>query len=192
MNGFRNKNYIPIIVIVCFAGVIILGWKLLFPKIQQFTELRNRIEEKRTEIKNNEEYYSVLAEIETEFKKYEAELSKIDSALPDNAFLPPVFNYLQRVSAQSGMVLKDLGSFNVASKEKGPNVKEITLGLGVSGPYDSFKSFLSTLEKSARLIEVESVSFSSPDKQSTTTGGAGKAKEEYIFNFNLSLKVHSY
>jgi len=192
MNRFKNANYILIVIIICFVGVLIFGGNLLLPKFQQYTELRKKVEEKRNEIKYSQEYFSKLTEVETELKKYEVELAKIDSALPNDSFLPSVFNYLQKTTAQSGLVLKDIGSFTVAPSDKDPKIKEIILGLEVSGPYESFKNFLSTLEKSTRLIEVENISFAGSEKKPTVEGEKTSEKEGDVFNFSLSIKVHSY
>lgn len=184
---FRNINYILIIIVVCFIGVVIFGSNLLLPKFQEFRNLSKKIEEKRNEIKYKQEYFANLTETKTELGKYQAELSKIDSALPNDSFLPTLFNYLQKTTSQSGLVLKNLGSFTVSSSEKYPGIKEITLNLGVSGPYPSFKNFLSTLEKSTRMIEIENISFSNSQERQTAT-----TTTEDIFNFNLAIKAYSY
>jgi len=192
MSRFKNANYILIIIVICFIGVLLFGGNLLLPKFQKYNELRKKVEEKRNEIKYSQEYFLKLTEVKTELKKYEVELAKIDSALPNDSFLPSVFNYLQKTTAQSGLVLKGMGSFSVVSSGKDPDIKEITLGLEVSGPYDSFKNFLSTLEKSARLIEVGNISFAGSGGKSTAEGEKTSEKEEEVFNFSLSIKVHSY
>jgi len=195
MNRFKNINYILIITAICFVGALIFGNKMFLPKFQQFNEIRKNIGAKRSEIKYSQEYYSKLTEVDAELKKYSVELSKIDSALPSDSFLPSLFNYLQKVTAQSGLVLKDAGSFTVSASENNPKIKEISLGLEVSGPYASFKNFLSTLEKSARLFETESISFASSEKKPTAeeAGETGQAEEkEEVFNFSLSIKVRSY
>jgi len=43
---------------------------------------------------------------------------------------------------------------------------------------DSFKNFLYILEKSARMIDIESFSFTGPEK------------EKDIINFNIKIKAH--
>jgi len=195
MNRFKNINYILIITAICFIGALILGNQMFLPKFQQFNEVRKNIGEKRSEITYSQEYYSKLVEVDAGLKKYSAELSQIDSALPNDSFLPSLFNYLQKATAQSGLVLKDAGSFNISVSGNNPKIKDITLGLEVSGPYSSFKNFLSTLEKSARLFETESISFTSSEKNQTTEGTGGTVKTEEkqdIFNFSLSIKVRSY
>jgi len=93
--------------------------------------------------------------------------------------LPAFYNFIQRASSQSGLVLGAISPFSVSSSGEPLNVKEIGTGFSLSGSYTAFKNFLSALERSARMIEVESISLSSPVK-----GG--------LFNFNLSIKMHSY
>lgn len=66
----------------------------------------------------------------------------------------------------------------LSPKKEGPEIWETKIDLVLSGSYSAFKNFLSILEKSARLIETESLSFSSP-------------KEE-TFQFDLKIKIHSY
>jgi Tfp pilus assembly protein PilO len=189
---FRNINYILIIIVVCFIGVVIFGSNLLLPKFQELKDLNKRIEEKRNEIKYREEYFAKLTEVKNELEKYKEELSKIDSALPNDSFLPTLFSYLQKTIPQSGLVLKDLGSFTVSPSEKYPDIKEITLNLGVSGPYSSFKNFLSTLEKSTRMIEIESISFSNSQEQQAAVATTTITTTKDIFNFNLAIKAYSY
>jgi len=57
--------------------------------------------------------------------------------------------------------------------------------LSLSGFYESFKNFLKKIEKSARLIEVEKISFSKGESKKIE----GMEGEEGILNFNLTLKT---
>jgi len=58
-------------------------------------------------------------------------------------------------------------------------IKEMNFELGLSGSYSSFKNFLSILERSSKLIEIEKISFSVGEK-------------EKPWDFNLGIKVYSY
>ena len=60
-----------------------------------------------------------------------------------------------------------------------PEIRETGTNLVVAGSYSSFKNFLSTLEKTARMIELESISFST-------------LEEVGPIDFNLRIKVYSY
>jgi len=165
---------------ILVISILIIGVFLVFPRCQDLRALRLEIGRRNTELQSKEKHISNLQEASQELEKYQLELSKIDSALPSSPSLPSLFNFLQKVSSQNGLILEEIGSFSVSVPEEKPEIKEISLNLGVSGSYSAFKNFLSTLEKSARLIEIESISFSTPEKK------------ESPFSFDLKIKVHSY
>ncbi len=170
----------PIIIAFCFFLTLILGVGFLWPKYQNLNTLQKRVEEKKVELKYQEEYFLKLKEISEELKKYQTQLLKIDSALPPEPSIPALLDFLQKKTSQSGLVLKKVEVGSIAPSKDSPRIQEIRLNLRVLGSYSSFKNFLLTLEKSARLFEVENIAFSSPQK-----------KEE-PFTFDLKIKVYSY
>lgn len=169
-----------IAIIILLISILVIGVFLVFPKCQDLGSLQLEIGKKRAELQYKEKHISNLQEVSEELEKYKPELSKIDSALPSEPSLPSLFNFLQKASSQSGLIFRNVDSFSVATPEEKPEIKEISLNLGVSGSYSAFRNFLSTLEKSARLIEIENISFSSPKEKETS------------FSFDLRIKVHSY
>lgn len=176
---FNLLNSIPTIIAGFLAVSLIFGTVFLWPKFQDSKTLKKNIEEKKTELKLEEQYFSKLNQTNSELEKYGRELAIINSALPDTPSVPSLFNFLQKASSQSGMVLKGISPFIVSSSEMLPQLAETKFTLEVIGSYSSFKNFISTLEKSARLIEVENISFSS-------------SAEGELFSFNLRIKVSSY
>jgi len=180
MNRFNLINYLPIIIIACFVFSIILGAVLLWPKFETLREIQKSIKEKETELQYEEEYYANLADIKTNLGEYETEVAKISSAIPDYPSLPSLFNFLQKASSQAGLVLKGISPFSSSPSENFTGLTETNFSLQISGSYSAFKTFLSSLEKSARLIEIQNVSFSSPKE------------EQNLFSFNLTIRVYSY
>ncbi len=172
-------NSLPIIIIAFFLFSFVFWLAILWPKYQDFRALDKMIGEKEEELQQEEQYFSNLNQIKTELENYEEALSKINSAFPDDPSLPALFSFLQKASSQSGLILKGISPFASYISESMPNIKETQFSLQVSGSYSSFKEFVSILEKSARKIEVENISFFSP-------------KEGSLFLFNLGLKIHSY
>lgn len=170
----------PTIITINLLIVLVIGVFLIWPKYQDLRTLRLEIREKGAELQYKEKHFSNLKEISEELKKYQEELSKIDSILSSDPSLPSLFDFLQKASSQNGLILKNLGSFSITTSKENPAIKEIRLDFTLSGSYFSFKNFLLTLEKSARLIEVESISFSSLGEKETSP------------SFNLKIKVHSY
>jgi len=179
MNKLNLLKSIPLIIAICFLISLLLGALILWPRLQDLKKIQASLRDVSSELQYQEQYFSQLAEIQNKLGKYEEKLSKIDSALPDNPSLPALLNFLQKASAQSGLVLKGISPFTVSSAGNNPNLRKTQFSLELSGSYSSFKEFLSTIEKSARLIEVENISFSAP-------------KEGDTFTFNLRIKVYSY
>ncbi len=172
-------NSMPIIIATCLFVVISFSAIFLFPRYRNLNELQKNLEVIKEEFQQQEDYFSNLSQIGTDLEQYKEELAKISSSLPDSPSLPSLFGFLQKASSQSGLVLKGISPFTVSSAEEFPNIKATQFSLEVTGPYSSFKNFVSTLEKSSRIIEVESVSFASP-------------QEDNLFTFNLRIKVYSY
>lgn len=169
-------------IFVCLLISVISIITLILPKKEALDFSQKRVEEKKTEIQSKEEYFVNLKHLSEELKNYQTQLSKIDSALPEDPGLPILFDFLQKSAAQSGLVLTSvkplLSPARPTLEEEKPEFQETKIELTVSGSYSAFKNFLSILEKSARLIELESLTFSTP-------------KEE-TFKFDLRIKVYSY
>jgi len=165
--------------IFCFLislGILFLG---ILPLSNQLRNLNLETEKKNLEIRYKENYFSDLREIAEKLEKHQESLTKIDSALPEVFSAPIFFNYLQKISSESGFVLKDMKFSESSFLEEKPAIEEHSFSLCLAGSYGGLKNFLSNLEKSARFIEVESISFSSP-------------KEEEIFEFDIRINTHSY
>jgi len=176
----------PLLIIIGLFLMLILAVGFTFPKYKNLTLLQLKVEEKEGELQLEKEYFSKLAETSEKLKKYEESLSKINSALSPDLRLPALFNFLQAAASQNGLVLKKIApSPTNPLKEEllkegwSPETRETGVNLTVSGSYPSFKNFISTLEKTSRMIEIENISFLSLEE-----GGP--------IDFNLRIKVYSY
>jgi len=168
----------PIFIFTFFFSVLILLIFFIFPKYQEIADLKDRIEEKTAVLQRKEGYFQNLYDLEKELEGYKESLQKLNTALPaKNPNLPSLFNFLQKAVSENGLVLENMGSFSISSSKTKEELGEVDLELSVLGSYPSFKNLLTTLEKSARLIEVERFSFSS-------------SAEEEIFRFALKIKVY--
>lgn len=156
-----------------------LGFGTLFPKSQHLQTLQNAIQKRQQELKAEQEYFLNIKQIKDRLAEYPEALAKISSALPVGHSVPSLLNFLQKASSQSGLVLKEISPFTTSPAKEAAGIKATQLSFTVVGSYNSFKNFISTLEKSARLIEIENISFSSP-------------KEGDLFTFSLRITTHSY
>lgn len=170
-----------ITIFVCLLITVILIFTLVLPKKTALDLSEKKIEEKTAEIQGKEEYFSNLARLSEELKDYQDPFSKIASALPEDPGFADLFDFLQKSASQSGLVLTTITILPspVSLEKEKPEFQETKIDLSLSGNYSAFKNFLSILEKSARLIEVESFTLSA------------ELKEE-LFKFDLKIKVYSY
>ena len=96
---------------------------------------------------------------------------KLEKLLPDHIDSVRLIIDVNNIAAQYGMKLKnisltqsDKAAALVASLALGPveeHFKSVGLKFGVEGSYDNFRSFIRDLEQSLRLVDIETVSFSS-------------------------------
>jgi len=173
----KSVNY-PVIAAILFFVALVIGLAVLLPKYQDLSSTSANIKVEREKLKIEKEYYLNIASISEELKKYDAELSKIGSSLPEDSSLPSLLNFLERAVSQSGMILEGISPSSSSPSSDLKNVREIRVSLAVSGDYSAFKNLVSILERSSRLIEVENISFSHiriSDKE-----------------YNLRIKAYSY
>ena len=166
------------IVVISLSLLISFAWGIFFlsPKNKTLNVLKEEIGQKQFELQSQEEYLANLTRTAENLKNYQIQLAKIDSALPDTPELPALFDFLQKSASQSGLVLKGLEATSGTQAEEG--LRETRLNLLLIGSYTSFKNFLSVLEYSSRLIETESLTFSS--------------SEAGLINAKIRIKVNSY
>jgi len=169
------RNYLYLILIFILLSVVFTIF-LVLPKYQNWIFTRRTILEKTFELQSQTEYFEQLKNISEELKKYQESLSKIDSSLPKNPSLPELLNFVQKAGSQAGLSLKGVSPVSTITEEG--KISETKINLAMVGGYSEFRIFLSIIEKSARLIEVGNISFSSP--------------QEGPFTFNLAIKIFSY
>ena len=182
-----NFNYKLIFAIASLLTALAIMFLVLWPKTEELKIKRAEVREKLNEYETEEEYLSSISQAYSQLKNYQTQVDQINYALPDSPSLPSLFNYIQKTASESGLVLVKVGKFRTTNvsqavlPEEGPTlligVYETDFDIELAGSYSAFKSFLTRLERSARLIKIENLSFTS---------------EEESFVFNLKLKIYSY
>ncbi len=178
-----NKFFI---VPILFFVVLLIIVYIILPEFYNFNNLKKEFEVRNQEVESIENYHKRIVDAFNELKDYEDSLEKINSALPDSYFSPSLFNYLQKASAENGMFLKSASLAKAPTKDtkvssetkiSGQDIREEYVNIILVGSYDSFKTFLKSIEKSSRMIEAENILI---------------RIDEEVLNFILLLKVSSY
>ncbi len=156
-------------------GAIFFGW----PEYQKYTNLRFDLASKKVELGDKEKYFSQLSSVSATLKEHNVERSKIDSALPATSIVPDLVNFLAEKSSQNGLILERADVKKISPLDKNSKVQKISLDFTLSGFYPALRNFISSLQKSAKLIEISSIIFSQPQQGN-------------VFSFNLSIDTYSY
>jgi Tfp pilus assembly protein PilO len=173
-------KYPRFIILTSLFGAILVGLMFTWPKYQEYLKIAKNLENKQNFFQNQSRYYK---EIEDTFRKLEEKkeiVDKIESALPKKLDSSSLLNYLHKTTRINGLLLQEIRISGAGSLKEIERIKKHKITLTLVGSYASFKNFLQELEQSARLFEIERISFLSPQK------------EEAIYNFELQLMVYSY
>ena len=171
------RNY-PLYTIIAFLISLLVIFILVLPKYRSYVSLGQEVAERTTEFQSQKEYIQKLEEKSEKLQDHQDPILKIESTIPEKRSLPELLSFFQKTAARSGLIMEQANPAFVASDL--PEDVEITrVNLGLKGNYKGLKSFLQIIEKSARLIEVDNIYFSYPEKGD-------------IFNFNVAVIVYSY
>lgn len=121
-------------------------------------------------------------------------LDRLTKMLPDNVDNIKLVLEINRIAEQYGMQVKNI-KYDVVKKETPANnqfaaqaqtapVKDFSdfeLEFSIDGSYENFVSFLSSLETSLRIVDVQSISFSSTETLSAT----GAPTNNYKYDFKI-------
>jgi|AntAceMinimDraft_18_1070375.scaffolds.fasta_scaffold00463_9 Tfp pilus assembly protein PilO len=172
-------------IIIITTGIlisIIMGTFLFWPKYQEFNSLNDALIIKKVQLENQNRYTQQLLTMERKIQENQELADKVNSILPLGPGIPSLLNFLQETSIETGMSLDNVTWQKLlpSRNEEKKRLKEYSLNLKLSGSYFAFMNFISSLEKSSRLINIVATEFSVP------------IEENEPIPFSLVLKIYSY
>lgn len=192
-----TKNILESIVLIAAAAAftIMLTW----PKYQEFETQNALVTQQRTDLETRQEYFKNLQETAAELNNYGPNLAKIESALPDDARAATLVNFLELSAMQDGLVLKAIDYTGENQKSSAVNavagkpaqkvLKQMHLTFTLFGPYASWQSFIFGVEKSSRMIEIETVQISGNQSKGSQISVAG---QQGYLDYIVKLTAHYY
>ncbi len=187
-----------LIAIVLFGLSFVIGLVFCFPKFQEMLFARKQLQAKEAEIEEKKAYFAEIDILSEKLEQYPKELAVIDFALPDDFSLPFLFDFFEKIIFRNGLFLKDISrvsdsepnprrrpaqSRNFRAEQKaleGRQLKQNKIRFVFSGSYSAFKNLVYSMEKSARLINVEKMSFSLPKDETSA------------LMFDVTVKTYNY
>ncbi len=102
-----------------------------------------------------------------------SELDRLEHMLPDNVDNVRLVLEVDRIASRYGMSIKNIKTGVVSDKNQEKSLigrenkpyETFSLEFSVDGPYSNFVSFVSDLEKSLRIVDVENITFTSSDER---------------------------
>jgi Tfp pilus assembly protein PilO len=178
----------PILIALILFITVLLAYFLVFPAYQKFKELQTELGIKQAEYNAEFDYYSSITRTYYDLKSYEEDVKIVDDALPSDPSFGRLIYYFQEQSSESGLILRDLFLSKSSGSSSKSAVKSLTFSLTLIGNYSSLENFLASLEKSAKLFEVTSISFGSGNASSQGT----QFRTQNIFTFSLQVNTYIY
>jgi Tfp pilus assembly protein PilO len=191
----------PITIAIILFSTLLFAFFLTFPEYSNLKDLEMNLAQKKAEYLAQFEYYSEIANAYATLQTRKEDIQKIDDALPSKPDFGQLVYYYQGKAKDSGLVLRNLA---LSQTGAGEGVKDITFSLNLSGTYDALSSFIASLENSARMFEIATISFGSSSQASGPAtsnasqpvigsgGGANQFQSSGIFAFSMEIKAHSY
>jgi len=165
---------IGILLLVGFAVGISLTW----PKYQAFQQVSFELASRQQELENRETYFADLTRIKATLAEFPDQLAKIEAALPQDAELPALYDFLQTSSALSGMSVRNI-SASLGGRPQGLKMRTIPATLELTGSYGALKELVSRLKTASRMAQVQSLNISG-------------ASDPGRFNVTVQLHLYSY
>lgn len=178
------KNFISILFIV---GAAVLFWFWTKPLLNDIDGLASKKETIDKALADSRQMQEMRQSILDKYNAIsEEDLSRLSKMLPEKQIIANLILEVENVAKNSGTVFKSFDSSKVANEEKTQSAvkyeysggetssaasnktqktySKVAFGVSVSASYENFIVFLKELEKSLHMIDVNSISFSSGDK----------------------------
>ncbi len=184
--GFFDKLKYYSLTILFLGGSIAMLFFFAWPQYQKINENKQNIsnnEGKLNKVKIQAEYLLSLEDMQDELVQNE-ELAK--RALPEEDFVPDMFNQLIQIADDSFVELKTLSLGNISENDV-TGFSEVTAQISVSGNLEQIITYLTNLEESLRMFKVESLNFKYEDTKNVTTYTANVDSK-----ISLSFQLTSY
>lgn len=179
MKKYFNKTTTAILLMV---GAALIGFFLLWPMLQEFLRVENELEQYDIALTGREKYVSNLAILAQGLDTKKEAIRKIEAAIPDNTSIPALFNLLQNISSNSGLIVTEITSSLKESNVANLDIVVTEISLEAIGTYNTLKAFIAQTKSSARLLEITSISVGREDARALLNSEQ--------FQFTLGLETY--
>lgn len=146
-----------------------LFYTFIDPQYGKVKEVRAEAQEFKQMLKNVSEIARIREDLEIKHREIpQQEVEKLEKALPDNSDIVKLALDLDAIASKYGIAIKkievgekqvdDVATF-IEQPTIAANYEKETVSFGFVTSYDNFRNFVSDIEKSLRIIDIQSASF---------------------------------
>lgn len=162
------QNNTAAVLILLAIGLFYVFTNVQYRQVQDLQALANEYQEV---LKNVSLISGLKEELLVAYNSFSVEeIERINKVLPDNVDNVRLALDLDAMAAQHGIALKSVrtspatgGAGRVILPENESDYDRVTVSFSFVAGYENFKGFLKDLEKSLRIMDIESASFQSGD-----------------------------
>lgn len=151
------KRILRVIISVILLGAsVITAVGFVWPKYQEYSLLKAQIEEKKDRLASGEQALDQLEKTQEMVSARQSDFDKLQAALPQDAGLPVVYDHVQKLGGESGLVVTSIeGS---AAEDPVKELETLVFRVELIGSYEGLKSFLVEAKRSSRILNVNTLS----------------------------------
>lgn len=169
-----SSKAITTFVILALIGVAF--FVLLWPKIGEIQGVRGEVSDKSADGAIIKERVETTRKAISQFQGLsDSDINMVESALPNDVDLPNLFVLIQSLISSAGLIGEDI--------RVGEDSGGVSISFTLRGGYESLKAFLSEAEKSLRIFDLESITF-------TSSGARGGDENSFIFGLKMKTYIN--
>ncbi len=182
----------PISTIIILIIALILFFFFVAPEYGKSENLQNNLGQKQAEYDGKSVYYAKVSELIASIESRTDALEKINSALSSDFSFAPIASFLQQKGVENGLTIQSIMFSQISPTTTNQKVKDVTFTVNVSGNYQGLKNFVSSLDTSARLFEVNSMNFSLSSPSIVSNDIKQSKNQQQTYSLKLEVVTHTY
>ncbi len=184
----RNISLGLSFVFLILAILVIFVWA--WPAFKTVGELNKKISQEKSQYDTQYKAVQIAKTIINQYKSLISVSQTISLSIPRGAEIQNLLAQLDNITTQSGLSLQSVNFESVGAltpvKQTSQSIvqsyKTLRLTLGLTGNYESLKTWLNAVESDIRLMDIVNVSFAGLTSDNQKNSG--------LFNFKVMLNVY--
>ena len=153
----RLKGFAPLFLFLATVLILVL---FTYPKIKEIKTRRDDLEKLKIKSGLLDAKLKVLGDLNDFKDVLEADLKLVNGALPSDAEVPLLLTEVQTIATESGLEISNL-SYSSSLRNPKAQTDVVNVQLTAGGSFTEIRTFLTSVEIAARIIDISTLRFSS-------------------------------